>query len=189
MLLEGGLRAIDAISQAKPLACTKMMARTIGGIACLPRVSAVAKVSPSGNLGVQLLLENDTPSIEEYRDLRAATELSLKTVEQAERALPVVVKSKDSGTVVGMGRIVGDGGWYFHIVDMAVHPDHQRKGLGGAIMARLMCRILDEAPQGPYVSLVADEAGRPLYKKWGFVETAPRSVGMERRFDGPRPNY
>jgi ribosomal protein S18 acetylase RimI-like enzyme len=153
----------------------------------------IADVNSCGHHEAYVLLENGTPSIEEYRDLRAVAGLSLKTVEQAERALQgswysVVVKSKDSGTVVGMGRIVGDGGWYFHIVDMAVHPDHQRKGLGDAIMAELMRRILDEAPQGPYVNLVADEAGRPLYKKWGFAETAPRSVGMERRFDGPRPN-
>jgi hypothetical protein len=30
-------------------------------------------------------------------------------------------------TVVAMGRTIGDGGWYFHVYDMATHPDHQRK--------------------------------------------------------------
>lgn len=25
------------------------------------------------------------------------------------------------------GRVIGDGGWYFHIVDMATQPDHQRR--------------------------------------------------------------
>lgn len=153
----------------------------------------IAAVTERGLHETYVLVENATPPIEEYRNLRAVAGLSPRTVQQAERALrgswySVIAKPKRSGAVVGMGRIVGDGGWYFHIVDMAVHPDHQRKGLGDAIMARLMGRILDEAPQGPYVNLVADEAGRLLYKKWGFVETAPRSVGMERRFDGPRPS-
>ena len=34
---------------------------------------------------------------------------------------------------VGMGRILGDGGWYFHVVDMAVLPEHQRRGLGDVV--------------------------------------------------------
>jgi len=33
-----------------------------------------------------------------------------------------------------MGRVIGDGGWYFHIVDMAVLPEHQRRGLGDAVL-------------------------------------------------------
>jgi hypothetical protein len=30
-----------------------------------------------------------------------------------------------------MGRVIGDGGWYFHVVDMAVLPEHQRRDLSG----------------------------------------------------------
>ncbi|WP_370260313.1 hypothetical protein [Cryobacterium sp. TMT3-29-2] len=29
-----------------------------------------------------------------------------------------------------MGRIIGDGGWYFHIADMATLPEFQGRGLG-----------------------------------------------------------
>jgi hypothetical protein len=54
-------------------------------------------------------------------------------------------------------------------------------------MAVVIERILDDAPPSPYVNLIADEAGRGPYAIWGFSETGPRSVGMERRFDGPRP--
>ena len=131
-----------------------------------------------------------TPAIEEYRTLRQLTGLSPKTTHQSELALKgswysAVIKD-EADLVVGMGRIIADGGWYFHIVDMAVHPNHQRKGLGDAIMADLMSRIMEKAPPGPYANLIADSAGRKLYSKWGFVETSPRSAGMERRFDGPR---
>jgi len=133
-----------------------------------------------------------TPTGEEYRNLRHLTGLSPKTIEQSELALKgawYFTVIKDAADIaVGMGRIVADGGWYFHITDIAVHPSHQRMGLGDAIMADLMSRIMDKAPPAPYVNLMADSAGRKLYAKWGFVETAPRSVGMERRFDGPRPS-
>ena len=90
-------------------------------------------------------------------------------------------------TYVGMGRIISDGGWYFHIIDIAVRPEFQRRGIGDFIMSKLMARILEAAPQDegfdPYVSLVADPPGQKLYKRWGFVETAPKSVAMERSFE------
>ena len=136
-------------------------------------------------------LTEGTPPIPEYLALRRKTGLSPKTEEQARTALPgswyaVHINHSPTSTIVGMGRIIGDGGWYFHLNDMAVLPEHQRKGLGDAIMAALMERILDGSPPSPYVNLIADEAGRGLYAKWGFTETGSRSVGMERRFDGPR---
>ena len=77
-----------------------------------------------------------------------------------------------------MGRVIGDGGWYFHIADMATLPEHQKKGLGQAVLEALLAKIREEAPPRPYVTLMADEPGRPLYAKLGFVETAPHSLGM-----------
>lgn len=40
-----------------------------------------------------------------------------------------------------MGRIIGDGGWYFLIADMATLPEHQRKGLGSVVMKHLLAYI------------------------------------------------
>jgi len=77
-----------------------------------------------------------------------------------------------------MGRVIGDGGWYFHIVDMAVLPEHQRRGLGSAVLGYLLEQIRHRAPHGAYVSLLADPSGRHLYMRTGFVESAPGSVGM-----------
>jgi hypothetical protein len=42
------------------------------------------------------------------------------------------VVDETSGETVGMGRLIGDGGCYFHVVDMAVLPHHQRRGIGAA---------------------------------------------------------
>ena len=78
-----------------------------------------------------------------------------------------------------MGRIIGDGGWYFHIADMAVLPEHQRKGLGDVILKTLLAKIRAEAPEGkPYVNLFADKPGLKLYARNGFVDGAPKETGM-----------
>ena len=83
-----------------------------------------------------------------------------------------------SGERVAMGRVLGDGGWYFVITDMATLPDHQRHGLGGEILEALLGAIRAVAPPGAFVTLLADAPGRALYARHGFTDTAPDSIGM-----------
>lgn len=122
-----------------------------------------------------------TPAMADYLRLRVAAGLSPKSEEQARIGLPntwfgITVRHGDG--VVGMGRIIGDGGTAFQIVDIAVEPAHQGKGLGKAIMAALMSRLSAEAPQGAYVSLIADGDAKRLYAQYGFEPVMPASIGM-----------
>lgn len=126
------------------------------------------------------------PPVADYLRLRQESGLSSKTMQQAAAALPgswaaCHVLDTSAGEVVGMGRLIGDGGWYFHVVDMAVLPPQQRRGLGDAILSVLLDRIREVAPPGAYVNLLADPPGRRLYERHGFSETAPGSVGMAMR--------
>lgn len=135
------------------------------------------------SLAAGLLLVEGPPSLEDYRRLRAESGLSPKTVEQVSAGLHGAwtawhVLDESTGETVGMGRVLGDGGWYFHIVDMAVLPSHQRRGIGAAMLRTLLATIRERAPEGAYVTLMADTPGRPLYAAHGFVETAPGTVGM-----------
>ena len=41
-----------------------------------------------------------------------------------------------NGVAVGMGRIMGDGGTAYQIVDVAIAPAFQGQGLGKAIMKK-----------------------------------------------------
>ena len=91
------------------------------------------------------------------------------------------VVHRATGETVGVGRVLGDGGWYFHIVDMAVLPEHQRRGLGDLVLRHLLDRIRDGAPPDAYVTLLADPPGRRLYARHGFSDSAPASIGMSMR--------
>jgi GNAT superfamily N-acetyltransferase len=135
-------------------------------------------------------LHNAPPGVDEYVRLRAQAGLTPKTPEQAR---PALVNSwawahvRVDGQAVSMGRVIGDGGWYFHIADMATLPDHQRRGYGRAVLAELLRLIETGAPADPWVTLFADPAGRPLYESMGFVPTAGGCHGMEMRGSGRGP--
>jgi GNAT superfamily N-acetyltransferase len=131
------------------------------------------------------IIQDGYPPVPEYLNLCLLSGFSPKTTAQATEAsrgswYGCFITSEEDNSLVGMGRIIGDGGWYFHIVDMAINPQHQRKGLGDHILKRLLWEISERAPKDgtPYITLMADGPGRKLYQNNGFVETAPDSLGM-----------
>ena len=137
-------------------------------------------------------LADGPPAVADYLSLRERAGLTPKRQDQADAALggswaAVHVVHEADGKTVGMGRVLGDGGWYFHVVDMAVLPEHQRRGLGDAILTALLERIRREAPPGAFVNLIADPPGRKLYARHGFTATAPDSVSMAMILDNERP--
>ncbi|MEU5894619.1 MULTISPECIES: GNAT family N-acetyltransferase [Streptomyces] len=129
-------------------------------------------------------LRAEVPSVETFRRLRTDAGLSDKAPEAVALALPNTwhgVVLHHEGEPIGMGRIIGDGGTAFQLVDICVHPAHQGRGLGRRIMAALTEELERRAPATAYVSLIADGPARHLYEKFGFADTATHdSIGMYR---------
>ena len=124
---------------------------------------------------------NGVPEIADYLRLRQVCGLTPRSAAAAEAGLPgtlfgVVVSHQ--GRTIGMGRVIGDGALFLHVVDIAIDPDHQGKGLGKAVMARLMAPVGATAPAEVHVSLMADGQAHELYAQFGFEPVAPRSQGM-----------
>ncbi len=71
-------------------------------------------------------------------------------------------------TPVGMVGAV-DYGPFAYIGMLAVHPAAQRRGIGQALMRRLLTRL--DARGTPLALLDATAAGAPVYLRLGFVET------------------
>lgn len=128
-------------------------------------------------------IEARTPHIEDYMRLRLVSGLTPFSREAAEQGLPNTIFAvclMQGDETVGMGRIIGDGGCFFQVTDIAIQPEHQGRGLAKWIMRALSDYIETQLPATAYVSLIADVPANRLYGQFGFAETAPRSVGMSR---------
>lgn len=129
--------------------------------------------------GPELRLE--IPAVEEYRALRVAAGLSAMTAEGAAAGLPAswcAVCVRHAGKLIGMGRIVGDGGLFLFVVDIAVAPAWQGRGWGRHIMAALVEQLRARAPARAMVGLIADGTAFRLYEQFGFKRVAPAAHGM-----------
>lgn len=117
--------------------------------------------------------------VDDFLRLRVITGLTPRPYEAAKRGLPnslfgvhIIYQSQ----TIAMGRVVGDGALNFEIVDVAVAPDFQGKGLGRMIMQAIMDYLASDAPTGAYITLMADVP--ELYAKFGFELSRPDSEGM-----------
>lgn len=69
------------------------------------------------------------------------------------------------GQLVGAGRALADGLDCSYIADVAVHPDHQGRGLGRAIVAELVRR----SSRHKKIVLYANPGTEGFYDKLGFL--------------------
>ena len=123
----------------------------------------------------------EAPSPEDYCNLRANAGMSSKSIEAAIKGLPHAcfnVTLYENDMLIGMGRVIGDGGTVFQIVDIAVKDIYQGLGHGMTIMHEIMKYIESVAEEGTYVSLIADYPADQLYEKFGFKSTELYSKGM-----------
>ncbi|GAM14669.1 GNAT family N-acetyltransferase [Mesobacillus selenatarsenatis] len=127
----------------------------------------------------------DPPSPSDYINLRLEAGMSGKSQEAARIGLKnslFAVTVYDESTLVAMGRIIGDGGSFFQVVDIAVKPAYQGKGLGKLVVRELVKYLDKHTYEGSYVSLIADAPANKLYEQFGFDYTFPNSYGMYRKF-------
>ncbi|MEJ2630664.1 MAG: GNAT family acetyltransferase [Acidihalobacter sp.] len=127
----------------------------------------------------QIRISYAPPAIDEYLELRTRAGLGTHSAEAAALGLPrglFAVSLYRRGRLVGMGRVVGDGGCYFVITDVAVDPDIQGEGLDHQVMDEIMKYLDRSAPPDAYISLLANVP--EFYETFGFERTAPGCEGM-----------
>ncbi len=119
-----------------------------------------------------MIYRENTLSYDDYYRLRESVAWLNFSREQTEKALNnslYTVVAEDDGKVVGMGRMTGDG-LYYLIVDIVVQPDHQKKGIGSAIIDMMIDYVDRETPIGgrSSVQLTAEKGKETFYEKKGF---------------------
>lgn len=107
-----------------------------------------------------------------YCRLRESVEWMNLSKRQTEKALSnslYTISAMKDKQIVGMGRLVGDG-MYYMIVDVVVHPDFQRNGIGSTIMNMLVGYVEKETPPGgrSSIQLIAEKQKEAFYEKMGF---------------------
>lgn len=117
-------------------------------------------------------IEDRLPSAEEFWALKSAIGethyLRRESVQAALENSLFGVVAKMAGGVVGTGRIVGDGAMYCYIQDVLVAPEQQRRGIGTAIMDRLMAWVDEQMPEKIYIGLFAGADLHPFYARYSF---------------------
>lgn len=145
-------------------------------------------------------VSHTVPSVQTYCDLRKSTGLSQKASAAAAAGLPrslfavqITYKptsdqnndadDQTAGEPIAMGRVIGDGALFFTVVDIAVHPAHQGKGLGKRVVSEIDEWLVSNVPSTGQVGLVADGKAQKLYAQFGFRETSLfGSVAMARAY-------
>jgi GNAT superfamily N-acetyltransferase len=85
--------------------------------------------------------------------------------------------ARDAGELVGMARLLDDGGLHASLWDVIVRPDRQRQGIGTALARAALDRCGDRR----LVALVSTPAAVPFFAAMGFVADSHGHVAMYLR--------
>jgi GNAT superfamily N-acetyltransferase len=121
------------------------------------------------------------PTVREYQFLRASVGWRNYSETAVERSLQNSLYSLcaiDRNTVVGFGRLVGDGHLYFYLQDIMVLPEYQGHGIGYGITEKIDLYVKSIAPPGAFFGLMAAAGAAGLYEKFGFQPRSPEMPGM-----------
>ena len=118
---------------------------------------------------------------EEYNQLRRSVGWRTLPFEVIRRGIEASLYSicvEANQTIVGHGRIIGDGAIYFYIQDLIVHPFYQHQRLGSKIMEALMAYLKTNAPDGAFIGLMAAPRLDRFYQRYGFKSLPDNEPGM-----------
>lgn len=112
-------------------------------------------------------------SIEDYNHLRASVDFITIRPKRARIALDnslYTLVATDNDKPVGMARVVGDGGYVYFICDVIVCPDYQSKGLGRAIIEKVLAWLETQVAEDEtiMVNLMSAMNKEAFYEKLGF---------------------
>ena len=87
--------------------------------------------------------------------------------------------------IIGMARLVGDGGMAFYLKDFVILPEFQGKGIGKELLDYVQKYIRAQLKDGWHTSLelMSAKGKEEFYKKFGFEERPSecRGAGMMKR--------
>lgn len=133
------------------------------------------------NLAMAIRLVERRPTVDEYSRLIAAVGWKPRDAIAISSALAgslFATCAELDGALVGMGRVIGDGGLHYYLTDIVVDPAHQRRGIGSRIV-RSLNAFLESIPfKNTWVGVFAVEGTVDFYARHGYA--AQRGPAMCR---------
>lgn len=127
-------------------------------------------------------LQENNLTVDQYLHLREQVGWKTLSVPQAQKALDnslFVVAAYQNDTLVGMGRLVGDGAVICYIQDLIVVPDAQAKGVGSQLMKHLIATAASMGFPGTtmMLDLMCAKGRERFYQKHGFIARPTDTLG------------
>lgn len=127
------------------------------------------------------------PTVEEYAALTGAVGFKAHPPEAIRIGLAntwCAACAVVDGSLVGLGRIVGDGALHFCVTGIMVAPSHQRSGIGSAIVEALLAKV----KQVPHANVLVEALPLPglesFYARFGFAASRQYAPGMHLWLNG-----
>jgi len=121
-------------------------------------------------------------SVENYCLLRKSVGFYDIPKEQVKLALEksdYIIAAAIGDIPVGMARLMTDGTQVF-IMDVVVHPDFQKKGIGKGLMEHIIEFIKTMEYTRMLVNLITDESKTGFYEKLGFNRAEGMRLWLEK---------
>lgn len=123
-----------------------------------------------------------TELVDLYRSVgwTAYTDDAERLVDAVNASYCVLAARSESGGLVGLARTVSDGLTVAYLQDILVAPEHQRRGIGGALLDEILART--DGIRQLVLLTDAEEAQRAFYESRGLVEAHDFAPNQLRSF-------
>ena len=120
------------------------------------------------------------PDAKDYNRLRHSAGWGVYPEDVVERCLPrslYCVCAVEGEEIIGIARVVGDGGLVFQVQDVIVLPTFQNQGVGTQLMMAVMDYIRNHAVHNSTIGLMAARGKESFYKRFGFTSRPTENLG------------
>lgn len=153
--------------------------------------SKVSRHVPQDPVGVKFI--HRVPALGEYKEIIDAVGwTSFNNLDAAAKSLPQSlfgVVAEVDGKAVGMARVIGDGAQFYYIMDVAVKPEMQGRGIGTGLLNEVVDFFQGKAQDHALVGLFTGAGLISFYERFGFLSPEIGLRGMAakklRRSDQP----
>ncbi len=83
----------------------------------------------------------------------------------------------DQSTIIGMGRIIGDGQICFYLQDIIIKKAYRGKGIGKKIVCNLLSYIKIHAQHNAMIALMSSYGNESFYEQFGFIRRPNEHMG------------